>query len=76
MTSPTQQTTEPKFSVGQIVASWNSGLAYKIVEAYALDMCGSYAYAVRGWRGGRFYGPTRRIAECRLVDQPTANPTR
>ena len=57
----------PRYSVGQYVLSYNSGLLYIIDAVHELDRCGSYAYSVRRWRAGVRYGPTKRIAEVGLV---------
>ncbi len=58
----------PKYRINDHVRS-NSGLTYIVLSVHALDAHGSFAYTVRRLRGGKLYGPLRKIAECGLFPE-------
>lgn len=53
----------PRFKVGDMVHSWQSGKPYIITEVVIMDMVGTYGYRVRGLRQGALWGPTRFFGE-------------
>ena len=65
-------TCDPKFKVGDHVASWNSGLAYLVYFINESDSTGEcFTYTVRRLRGGVPYGASRRIGESGLCSLGT-----
>jgi len=66
--------TEPKFKDGDHVVARHSGKVYIVTQVWASDECGSFTCAVRGWRGGRYYGATRRMAESALMFESEMGP--